>query len=139
MRISAWSSDLCSSDLVVKYGLFDDAPLFEWCEANGPALLAGDEAAQVHAIRHSVEAKARIEAADERETSGVRALLNLGHTFGHALEAETGFSARPLLGEAVPRGMGLPYRFSEAAGSWGARADGAGRNSEVWGPGGALN
>src|SRR3546814_5223152 len=89
MRISDWSSDVCSSDL-----------FFEWCEANGPALLAGDEAAQVHAIRHSVEAKARIVAADERETSGVRALLNLGHTFGHALEAETGFSDRLLHGEA---------------------------------------
>src|SRR3546814_3954495 len=94
MRISDWSSDVCSSDL-----------FFEWCEANGPALLAGDEAAQVHAIRHSVEAKARIVAADERETSGVRALLNLGHTFGHALEAETGFSDRLLHGEAVAIGM----------------------------------
>lgn len=99
---------------VVKYGLIDDAPFFEWCEANGPALLAGDEAAQVHAIRHSVEAKARIVAADERETSGVRALLNLGHTFGHALEAETGFSDRLLHGEAVAIGMVLAYRFSEA-------------------------
>src|SRR3546814_10218825 len=105
MRISDWSSDVCSSDL-----------FFEWCEANGPGLLAGDESAQVHAIRHSVEAKARIVAADERETSGVRALLNLGHTFGHALEAETGFSDRLLHGEAVAIGMVLAYRFSEAEG-----------------------
>lgn len=99
---------------VVKYGLIDDPAFFEWCEANGPALLAGNEAAQVRAIHHSVAAKARIVAADERETSGLRALLNLGHTFGHALEAETGFSDRLLHGEAVAIGMVLAYGFSEA-------------------------
>jgi len=101
---------------VIKYGLIDDAAFFSWCEENGPALLAGDEAAQIHAIRHSIAAKARIVAADERETSGVRALLNLGHTFGHALEAETGFSDRLLHGEAVAIGMVLAYRFSEEQG-----------------------
>jgi 3-dehydroquinate synthase len=76
---------------VVKYGLIDDAPFFEWCEANGHRLLAGEADAREYAIARSVAAKARIVAADEKETTGVRALLNLGHTFGHALEAETAF------------------------------------------------
>lgn len=97
---------------VVKYGLIDDFAFFEWCEANGPALLAGDPAARVHAIAHSVAAKARIVAADEHETSGVRALLNLGHTFGHALEAEAGFSDRLLHGEGVAAGCALAFRYS---------------------------
>lgn len=101
---------------VVKYGLIDDAAFFAWCETNGDALLAGDRAAQVHAIAHSVAAKARIVAADERETRDLRALLNLGHTFGHALEAETGFSDRLLHGEAVAAGMALAFRFSAAQG-----------------------
>ena len=77
---------------VVKYGLIDDADFFAWCEENGPALLAGDGAAQIHAIGHSIAAKAKIVAEDELELNGRRALLNLGHTFGHALEAATGFS-----------------------------------------------
>src|SRR3546814_3101887 len=93
MRIGYWSSDVGSSDLglaeVVKYGLIDDADFFAWCETNGAALLAGDSAARYKAIAHSVAAKARIVAADERETQDIRALLNLGHSFGHALEAET--------------------------------------------------
>jgi 3-dehydroquinate synthase len=97
---------------VVKYGLIDDPDFFAWCEAHGPALLAGDQAAQVHAIAHSVAAKARIVAADERETTGVRALLNLGHTFGHALEAEAGFDGSLLHGEAVAVGMALAFRYS---------------------------
>jgi len=101
---------------VVKYGLIDSAPFFAWCEANAAALLAGDPAARVEAIRHSVAAKAAIVAEDERETSGRRALLNLGHTFGHALEAETGFSDRLLHGEAVAAGMALAFRFSVAQG-----------------------
>ena len=101
---------------VVKYGLIDDAAFFAWCEANATALLAGDAAARVHAIRHSVSAKAAIVADDERETSGRRALLNLGHTFGHALEADTGFSDRLLHGEAVAAGMALAFRFSAAQG-----------------------
>src|SRR3546814_16498145 len=79
---------------VVKSGLIDDAPFFEWCEANGPALPAGDEPAQVHSLRHSVGAKARIVAADERETGAARAILNLGHTLGHAPEGGPGFSHR---------------------------------------------
>ncbi len=101
---------------VVKYGLIDDAAFFAWCEANGAALLAGDLEARVHAIATSVAAKARIVAADERETTGTRALLNLGHTFGHALEAETGFSDRLLHGEGVAAGMALAFRFSVARG-----------------------
>ncbi|USI72194.1 3-dehydroquinate synthase [Sphingomonas morindae] len=101
---------------VMKYGLIDDPAFFAWCEAEGAALLAGDPAARRHAIATSVAAKARIVAADERETGGTRALLNLGHTFGHALEAETGFSDRLLHGEAVACGMALAFRFSVAQG-----------------------
>jgi 3-dehydroquinate synthase len=101
---------------VVKYGLIDDADFFAWCEANGAALLAGDAAARSYAIAHAVGAKARIVAEDERETSGKRALLNLGHTFGHALEAETGFSDRLLHGEAVAAGMAMAFGYSAAQG-----------------------
>jgi 3-dehydroquinate synthase len=101
---------------VVKYGLIDDAEFFAWCETNAAALLAGDADARTDAIRHSVSAKAAIVAVDERETTGKRALLNLGHTFGHALEAETGFSDRLLHGEAVAAGMALAFRFSAAKG-----------------------
>ena len=101
---------------VVKYGLIDDPEFFAWCEANGAALLAGDADARTRAIAHSVAAKARIVGEDERETSGRRALLNLGHTFGHALEAETGFSDRLLHGEAVAAGMAIAFRFSAARG-----------------------
>ena len=101
---------------VVKYGLIDDFAFFEWCEANAKALLAGDPEARVHAIAHSVAAKARIVGEDERETKGRRALLNLGHTFGHALEAETGFSDRLFHGEGVAAGMALAYDFSAAQG-----------------------
>jgi 3-dehydroquinate synthase len=101
---------------VVKYGLIDDPDFFAWCEANGAALLGGDAAARAYAIAHSVAAKARIVGEDEYETSGTRALLNLGHTFGHALEAETGFSDRLLHGEAVAAGMAIAFRFSAARG-----------------------
>ncbi|MHA6723265.1 3-dehydroquinate synthase [Sphingomonas sp. RS2018] len=101
---------------VVKYGLIDDPAFFAWCEGNAAALLAGDPAAREHAIATSVAAKARIVGEDERETSGRRALLNLGHTFGHALEAEAGFSDRLLHGEGVAAGMALAYGFSAAQG-----------------------
>ncbi len=101
---------------VVKYGLIDDFAFFEWCEANGAALLAGDLAAREYAIAHAVAAKARIVAADEHETNGTRALLNLGHTFGHALEAETGFSQRLIHGEGVAAGCALAFGFSAAQG-----------------------
>ncbi|WP_375404791.1 3-dehydroquinate synthase family protein, partial [uncultured Sphingomonas sp.] len=97
---------------VVKYGLIDDPDFFAWCEANGPALLAGDTETRAYAIAHSVASKARIVAADEHETTGVRALLNLGHTFGHALEAEAGFDGTLLHGEAVAAGCALAFRYS---------------------------
>lgn len=101
---------------VVKYGLIDDPDFFAWCEANGAALLAGDAAAREHAIAHAVAAKARIVAADEHETNGTRALLNLGHTFGHALEAEAGYDGRLIHGEAVAAGICLAFRYSAARG-----------------------
>ncbi len=101
---------------VVKYGLIDDFAFFEWCEANGAALLAGDLALREYAIAHSVSAKARIVAADEHETTGTRALLNLGHTFGHALEAETGFSQALIHGEGVAAGCALAFGFSASQG-----------------------
>jgi 3-dehydroquinate synthase len=101
---------------VIKYGLIDDPDFFAWCELNGAALLAGDPDARTYAIARSVSAKARIVAEDERETTGRRALLNLGHTFGHALEAEAGFSDKLLHGEAVAAGMALAFRFSASLG-----------------------
>ncbi len=101
---------------VVKYGLIDDPEFFAWCEAYAGALIAGDPTARAYAIAHSVAAKARIVAEDERETTGARALLNLGHTFGHALEAEAGFSDRLLHGEAVAAGMALAFGYSAAHG-----------------------
>lgn len=101
---------------IVKYGLIDDAEFFGWCESNGAALIAGDPAALRHAISTSVRAKARIVAADERETQDVRALLNLGHTFGHALEAESGFGDALLHGEGVAAGMALAFGFAAAQG-----------------------
>ena len=101
---------------VVKYGLIEDADFFVWCEYNGGALLAGDKAAQLQAIETSVRAKAQIVGADERETKGARALLNFGHSFAHALEAEAGYSGALLHGEAVAAGMALAMRLSVAMG-----------------------
>lgn len=101
---------------VLKYGLLGDAAFFDWLETNGERVLAREPEALSHAIATSIRAKARIVAEDERETSGVRALLNLGHTFGHALEAETGFSDRLLHGEAVALGMVLAARYSARRG-----------------------
>lgn len=101
---------------VVKYGLISNTIFFEWCEDNAEALFAGEAEARAVAIETSVLTKAEIVAADERETKGRRALLNLGHTFGHALEAETGFSDALLHGEAVAAGMALAFRFSAARG-----------------------
>lgn len=96
---------------VVKYGALGDASFFEWLEIHGSKALAGDRDALVHAVAHSCRMKADIVARDERET-GERALLNLGHTFGHALEAATGFSDRLLHGEGVAVGMALAFRLS---------------------------
>ncbi len=101
---------------IIKYGILGDAEFFDWCEANGAKAVAGDKAALEYAVTQSVMAKARIVAEDERETTGARALLNLGHTFGHALEAETGFSNKLLHGEAVALGMVLAARYSARRG-----------------------
>ncbi len=96
---------------VVKYGLLGDADFFAWLEANGAALLSGDDRGRIHAVATSCRMKAAIVAEDERE-QGRRALLNLGHTFGHALEAETGFGELLLHGEAVAIGMALAFDLS---------------------------
>ena len=101
---------------VIKYGILGDAKFFAWCEQNGAKVTARDPEALEYAVIQSVKAKARIVAQDERETTGTRALLNLGHTFGHALEAETGFSDALLHGEAVALGMVLAARYSARRG-----------------------
>ncbi|HJT06801.1 MAG TPA: 3-dehydroquinate synthase [Stellaceae bacterium] len=100
---------------VAKYGLLGDAGFFTWLEANADDVFAGRAAAREHAIATSCRMKADIVARDERET-GDRALLNLGHTFGHAFEAAAGFSDRLLHGEAVALGMSLAFDFSAARG-----------------------
>jgi 3-dehydroquinate synthase len=97
---------------VAKYGLLGDAPFFTWLENHATSIFSGDAQARIKAITRSCEMKARIVAEDETET-GVRALLNLGHTFGHALEAATGYSSRLLHGEGVSIGMAQAFRFSE--------------------------
>ncbi len=96
---------------IVKYGLISDAAFFGWLEVHGPALLEGDAAARIHAVKTSCAAKAAIVAEDECET-GRRALLNLGHTFGHAFEAAFGYSDKLLHGEAVALGMALAFDYS---------------------------
>ena len=97
---------------VVKYGLIDDKAFFEFCADNLDSFFSGDPDIRAQAIIRSVQSKARIVAADETERTGTRALLNLGHTFGHALEADTGFSDRLFHGEAVAAGMALAFRYS---------------------------
>lgn len=105
---------------VLKYGLLGDRGFFDWLDENGAAVLALREEPLGRAVATSVAMKAAIVAEDERETAGKRALLNLGHTFGHALEAETGFSDRLLHGEGVALGMVLAARFSARLGILGA-------------------
>ncbi len=100
---------------VVKYGLLGDAGFFEWLEVNGPALAAGDMGARVQAVTRSVQMKADIVARDETE-QGERALLNLGHTFCHALEAATGYGDRLLHGEGVAIGCALAFELSARMG-----------------------
>ena len=100
---------------VVKYGLLGDANFFGWLEQNGPALAARTPAILQEAVRHSVAMKAAIVARDETE-EGERALLNLGHTFGHALEAATDYSARLLHGEGVAIGCALAFDLSARLG-----------------------
>jgi len=100
---------------IVKYGLVDDPAFFAWCETNGRGLLAGHPDLRLHAITTAIGAKARIIAGDIEDRTGKRALLNLGHSFGHAIEAETGLGT-VLHGEAVALGMALAFRFSAEAG-----------------------
>ena len=100
---------------VAKYGLIDDPTFFAWLERNGSALIDGDHDLLRAAVAHSCQAKARIVAGDERE-SGSRALLNLGHTFAHALEAEVGYDGSLLHGEAVAYGIVLAHRLSAVLG-----------------------
>jgi len=100
---------------VVKYGLLGDAGFFDWLEVHGPALAAGDTAARLHAVTRSVEMKAGIVARDETE-EGERALLNLGHTFCHALERATGYGDRLLHGEGVAIGCALAFELSQRLG-----------------------
>ena len=97
---------------VMKYGLLGDAPFFAWLEAHWPQISSGEGPARASAIATSVRAKVAIVEADERDESGTRALLNLGHTFGHALEAYAGYSDRLLHGEAIAIGMRLAFAFS---------------------------
>ena len=100
---------------VVKYGLLGDAKFFEWLEKNGPSMVSGDQTNRIAAVRRSCEMKAEIVARDEKER-GDRALLNLGHTFGHALEAATGYSDRLLHGEGVAIGCALAFELSQKLG-----------------------
>lgn len=100
---------------VAKYGLLGDAAFFEWLEKNAADAAAGDVDKRIAAVRRSCEMKARIVARDEQER-GDRALLNLGHTFGHALEAATGYSDRLLHGEGVSIGCALAFEVSARLG-----------------------
>jgi 3-dehydroquinate synthase len=100
---------------VVKYGLLGDADFFDWLERNGPAMASGDMAARVHAVTRSCQMKADIVMRDETE-QGDRALLNLGHTFCHALEAATGYSDRLKHGEGVAIGCALAFTLSARLG-----------------------
>ncbi len=100
---------------VVKYGLLGDAAFFDWLEANASAMAGGDAAARLHAVTRSVEMKAGIVSRDETEM-GERALLNLGHTFCHALEQATGYSDRLLHGEGVAIGCALAFALSQRMG-----------------------
>ncbi|WP_270730673.1 3-dehydroquinate synthase [Shimia sp. Alg240-R146] len=100
---------------VVKYGLLGDSAFFDWLEAQGPALAKGDMSARIAAVRRSCEMKAEIVMRDETE-QGDRALLNLGHTFCHALEAATGYGDRLLHGEGVAVGCALAFELSARLG-----------------------
>ncbi len=112
---------LCGYAEVVKYGVINDRSFFDWLSINGEKVLAGDEAARRYAVLKSCQAKAEIVAADEREV-GLRALLNLGHTFGHALEAQIGFDEKLKHGEAVAIGMVMALDLSVDLG-YAPRAD----------------
>jgi 3-dehydroquinate synthase len=100
---------------VVKYGLLGDAAFYDWLEANAPAMARGDAALRQYAVKRSVEMKAGIVSRDETE-EGERALLNLGHTFCHALEKATGYGDRLLHGEGVAIGCALAFELSQRLG-----------------------
>lgn len=97
---------------VMKYGLLGDSPFFAWLEQTWPQVFSDEGSERLKAIETSIRSKAAIVEADEREESGTRALLNLGHTFGHALEAFAGYSDRLLHGEAIAIGMRLAFAYS---------------------------
>lgn len=101
---------------IVKYGLLGDIEFFEWLEENGPRMMEGNTMALIRGIETSCRMKAEIVQEDEHETTGQRALLNLGHTFGHALESLSGYDGRILHGEAVAIGMVLAARLSSRLG-----------------------
>ncbi|MDR0218941.1 MAG: 3-dehydroquinate synthase [Enterobacteriaceae bacterium] len=105
---------------VIKYGVALDGEFFNWLENNIEKLLALDNQATAYCIRRCCELKARVVAADEHERSGMRALLNLGHTFGHAIEAEMGYGVW-LHGQAVAAGMVMAARASERVGLFSAQ------------------
>jgi shikimate kinase/3-dehydroquinate synthase len=107
---------------IVKAGLIGDAMFYQWCEAHGARVVGGDRALQAEAVMRACAFKAGVVGDDEREEkpSNGRALLNLGHTFGHALEAECGYSGALLHGEAVAVGLGLAFRLSARLGLCGA-------------------
>ena len=105
----------CGYAEVVKYGLLGDAKFFDWLEKHGDCVLGRKSPELTHAVARSVQMKAEIVAEDEKEV-GRRALLNLGHTFGHALEAETGFGDALKHGEAVAAGCAQAFRFSARLG-----------------------
>ena len=103
---------------ILKAGLIGDPALFEWCEHNGAALLNGDPTVQAEAVRRACAFKAEVVGRDEREQMpGGRVLLNLGHSFGHALEAEMGYDGSLLHGEAVGIGLRLAFRLSVRLGA----------------------
>ena len=124
-----------------KAGLIGDAAFFDWCEAHGAALTTGDPALQAEAVLRACAFKAAVVGDDEREEApnDGRALLNLGHTFGHALEAEVGYGGGLLHGEAVAVGLGMAFRLSarlglceaEDAARVGAHLEAVGLASEV--------
>ncbi|ORM75280.1 3-dehydroquinate synthase [Mixta gaviniae] len=103
---------------VIKYGIILDGEFFSWLEQNIDALMALDDAVMAQCIRRCCELKAEVVAADERET-GLRALLNLGHTYGHAIEAHMGYG-NWLHGEAVAAGMVMAARTAERLGQFSA-------------------
>jgi len=100
---------------VMKYGLLGDVSFFDWLESNADAMIKGDRVARLHAVTRSVEMKAGVVSRDETE-EGERALLNLGHTFCHALERAIGYSERLLHGEGVAIGCALAFELSQRLG-----------------------